>query len=299
MTAFHSGFVALIGRPNVGKSTLLNRLVGTKVSIVSPKPQTTRHRILGIHTDDTAQIVYIDTPGMQEHAPKTMNRIMNRVARASVYDVDCVVLVITAEGWGRGDRVALKAACEARARLILAINKVDTLTQREALLPLLEESMHEAAFEEMVPLSAKTGLQVDRLEQAIRARLPEHSAYFEADVATDRSESFVAAELLREQLFHSLGAEVPYSSAVEIERFTREPGGLRIDAVIWIEKEGQKGIVIGKDGQRLKEIGRHARLEMQSFFGSKVFLGLWVKVREGWSDDSRALARLGYAEDGP
>lgn len=297
---FRSGFVALIGRPNVGKSTLLNRLVGTKVSIVSPKPQTTRHRILGIHTDDAAQIIYIDTPGMQEHAPKTMNRIMNRVARASVYDVDCVVLVITPEGWGRGDRLALKAACEAHARLILAINKVDALAQRETLLPLLEQSTQEAAFEEMVPLSAKTGLQVDRLEQAIRARLPEHPAYFDADVATDRSESFVAAELLREQLFHSLGAEVPYASAVEIERFVREPGGLiRIDAVIWLEKQGQKGIVIGKDGHQLKEIGRHARLEMQSFFGSKVFLGLWVKVREGWSDDSRALARLGYAEDGP
>ena len=296
---FRSGFVAIIGRPNVGKSTLVNRLVGSKVSIVSPKPQTTRHRILGVRTDEETQVIYIDTPGVQERADNAMNRIMNRTARTAAYDVDCAVVVITVDGWGHEDHLALAAARASRAPLGLAVNKIDRFARHDALLPLIEQSVHEGPFDEIVPVSARTGLQVDVLERVVRARLPAHPPYFDADLATDRSDSFFAGELVREQLFRTLGAEVPYACAVEIEQFAHTANGLlRIQAVIWIEREGQKGIVIGKDGHTLKEVGRRARLEMQEIFGAKVFLGLWVRVREGWADDTRALSRLGYWEGG-
>ncbi|MHB1941517.1 MAG: GTPase Era [Acidiferrobacteraceae bacterium] len=296
---FRSGFVAIMGRPNVGKSTLVNRLVGSKVSIVSPKPQTTRHRILGVRTDEGAQIIYIDTPGVQERADNVMNRIMNRTARTAAYDVDCAVIMITVDGWGHEDHLALAAARASKAPLVLVVNKIDRLARNDALLPLIEQSARAGPFDEIVPLSARTGLQVDVLERVVRERLPAHSPYFDTDRATDRSDSFLAGELVREQLFRALGAEVPYACAVEIEQFTRAANGLlRVQAVIWIEKEGQKGIVIGKDGRTLKEVGRRARLEMQETFSAKVFLGLWVKVREGWADDTRALSRLGYWEGG-
>ncbi|MHB1950683.1 MAG: GTPase Era [Acidiferrobacteraceae bacterium] len=296
-SAFRSGFVAILGRPNVGKSTLVNRLVGSKVSIVSAKPQTTRHRILGVHTDDSAQVIYIDTPGIDEQSGSMMKRIMNRAARSSAGDADCTVLVITAEGWRQGDRVALAVARASSSPLLLAVNKIDRLPERTALLPLIEQSAREAPFEEIVPVSARTGLQIDQLSRAVRERMPVHPPYFDADQTTDRSESFRAGEFVREQLFHALGAEVPYATAIEIEEFGRDPQGLlRIRAVIWVEKDGQKGIVIGKDGRILKEVGRRARLGMQEAFGAKVFLGLWVKVRAGWSDDERALNRLGYWE---
>ncbi|MHB8416357.1 MAG: GTPase Era, partial [Acidiferrobacteraceae bacterium] len=220
-------------------------------------------------------------------------------ARTAAYDVDCAVIMITVDGWGHEDHLALAAARASKAPLVLVVNKIDCLARNDALLPLIEQSARAGPFDEIVPLSARTGLQVDVLERVVRERLPAHSPYFDTDRATDRSDSFRAGELVREQLFRALGAEVPYACAVEIEQFTRAANGLlRVQAVIWIEKEGQKGIVIGKDGRTLKEVGRRARLEMQETFSTKVFLGLWVKVREGWADDTRALNRLGYWEGG-
>ena len=296
--AFRSGFVAIIGRPNVGKSTLLNRLVGQKVSITSHRPQTTRHRVLGIHTTDAAQLVYVDTPGVHRgERGRQLNRMMNREASVSLEGVDAVVLVITADGWNENDEPALDLVRRAQCPVILAINKVDTLDDRERLLPLIEESQKRLAFVEIVPVSARAGDNVPDLEQAIVRLLPEHPPYFEPDQVTDRSERFLAAEFVREQVFRGLGQELPYAVAVEITEFREEPKHLHIDAVIWVEKEGQKAILIGKDGERLKSIGRQARLGMQKAFGRKVWLGLWVKVREGWSDDVRALRSLGYGED--
>jgi GTP-binding protein Era len=297
--AFRSGFVAIIGRPNVGKSTLLNRLVGQKVSITSHRPQTTRHRILGIRTTGDAQLVYVDTPGVHGAEPgRQLNRMMNREAGTSLEGVDAVVLVITAEGWTENDEPALGLARRAQCPVVLVINKVDKLAGRERLLPLIEESQKRLAFVDTVPLSARSGDNVSTLERVIVRLLPEHPPYFESEQVTDRSERFLAAELVREQIFRGLGQEIPYAVAVEITEFREEPKHLHIDAVIWVEKEGQKAILIGKDGERLKSIGRQARLGMQKVFGRKVWLGLWVKVREGWSDDVRALKSLGYGEDG-
>jgi len=295
---FRAGFVAIIGRPNVGKSTLLNRLVGQKVSITSHRAQTTRHRVLGIHTTDTAQFVYVDTPGVHRgERGRQLNRMMNREASVSLEGVDAVVLVITADGWNENDEPALDLVRRAPCPVILAINKVDKLDDRERLLPLIEESQKRLAFVEIVPLSARAGDNVPDLEKAIVRLLPEHPPYFEPDQVTDRSERFLAAEFVREQIFRGLGQELPYAVAVEITDFREEPKHLHIDAVIWVEKEGQKAILIGKGGERLKSIGRQARLGMQKAFGRKVWLGLWVKVREGWSDDARALRSLGYGED--
>lgn len=295
---FRSGFVAIIGRPNVGKSTLLNRLIGQKVSITSPRAQTTRHRILGIHSTAQAQIVYVDTPGLHRgESDKQLSRLMNREARVSLEGVDAVVLVMTADGWTERDEPALQAVQQATCPVILAINKVDRMKNRERLLPLLEAMQQRHRFVEIVPLSAQDGDNLPALEKIILNLLPEHPAYFEADQITDRSDRFQAAEFVREQVFRRFGEEVPYAVAVEITEFREEPKHQHIEAVIWVEKEGQKAILIGKGGAGLKEIGRGARLEMQKAFGRKVYLGLWVKVREGWSNDARALKSLGYHEE--
>jgi len=295
---FRSGFIAIIGRPNVGKSTLLNRLVGQKVSITSRRAQTTRQRILGIRTTDSAQFIYIDTPGLHPgKGGSQLNRLMNRAARSGLEGVDAVLLVITSDGWSQHDEPALEAIRHTRCPVILAINKVDRLAGREHLLPLIAESQSRQDFAAIVPLSAATGENVDQLEQAIFKVLPVRPPEFDADQLTDRSERFLAAEFVREQIIRSTGQEVPHAVAVEISEFRREPKHLHIEAVIWVEKEGQKAILIGKGGERLKDIGRHARLAMQKTFGCKVWLGLWVKVREGWSDDLRALRGLGYGEE--
>lgn len=295
---FRSGFVAILGRPNVGKSTLLNRLVGQKVSITSPRAQTTRHRILGIHSTAQAQIVFVDTPGLHGgESDKQLNRLMNREARTSLEGVDAAILMMTADGWTERDEPALQAVQQATCPVILVINKVDRMRNRERLLPLLEAMQQRHRFVEIVPLSAQSGDNLPALEKIILNLLPEHPAYFEADQITDRSERFQAAEFVREQVFRRFGEEVPYAVAVEITEFREEPKHQHIEAVIWVEKEGQKAILIGKGGASLKEIGRGARLEMQKAFGRKVYLGLWVKVREGWSNDVRALKSLGYHEE--
>ena len=298
--SFRSGIVALVGRPNVGKSTLLNRLVGQKVSITSRRPQTTRHRIIGIKTASGYQIIYVDTPGLHTQGKKRINRYLNRAASGSLLGVDCAVMMIAASGWVDQDRAVLDAVRDQHVPVILAINKIDTLDSRSPLLPLIEQSSRDMnlEFAEIIPLSARSGEHVAELEQAILPYLPEQPALYPEDQITDRSERFLAAELVREQVFRSVGDEVPYSAAVAIEGFTRESKLLRIDAVIWVEKEGQKRILIGKQGTRLKGIGTQARLALEEQFGCRVYLGLWVKVRENWTDDERALRSFGFGEEG-
>ena len=295
---FRCGFVAIIGRPNVGKSTLLNCLVGQKVSITSRRPQTTRHRLLGIRTLPQAQLVYVDTPGLHRiDSGRQLNRLMNRAARSSLEGIDALLLVISADGWRDDDEPALALAEHATCPVILVINKIDRLEQRDRILPLIEESAKRMHFAEIVPVSAQRGDNIQELERLLIQRLPEQPASFEAEQVTDRSERFLASEFVREQVYRSIGQEIPYSVAVEISEFREEPKHLHIEAVIWVEKEGQKAILIGKGGEQLKQIGRAARLAMQKAFGRKVWLGLWVKVREGWADDARALRSLGYSGD--
>lgn len=295
-TPHRSGLVTLIGRPNVGKSTLVNGLVGAKVSITSRRPQTTRHRILGIKTDADTQIVYVDTPGLHAARASGIDRYMGRITSGSVEGVDVVALVIGADGWRAEDDPALVLAQASQAPVILVINKVDLLDDRAQLLPLIERSASQANFVDIVPVSARTRSNLDGLDRAIAKHLPEQPPIYPTDQLTDRSERFLAGELVREQVFNAYGQEVPYASTVQIEQFKRTKGKLRVDAVIWVEKDGQKAILIGKNGARLKEVGTRARRAMETFFGVHVYLGLWVKVREGWSDDETALRRFGYED---
>jgi GTP-binding protein Era len=293
----HCGLVTLAGRPNVGKSTLLNSLVGQKISITSPRAQTTRHRLLGIKTAGHAQAIYVDTPGLHEGGKGTMNRHLNKVAGASLQGVDCIVLMIDANGWTQEDERPLQMAAKQKIPVILVINKIDQLKDRDQLLPLMEQSSLKMAFSDIVPVSARAGTNVDDLEKTILRYLPEQPALYPADVVTDRGGRFLAAELVREQIFRGFQQEVPYSTAVSIEQFSRTKGTLHIEATIWVEREGQKPILIGKDGQQIKTIGSRARLAMQKMFATKVHLNLWVKVREGWSDNEKLLRSLGYTDE--
>ena len=258
-----SGYVALIGRPNTGKSTLLNHLVGQKVSITSRRPQTTRHRIIGIKTEEHAQVMYVDTPGLHKTEGGMMSRYLNRAASGSLEGVDCILLLITSNGWKDEDEQALMHAQRQTAPVILVINKIDKLKDPARLLPLIEQSRAKMNFAEIIPVSAQTGTGVADLEATIRRYLPAHPPHYPPDQISDRNDRFMAAELVREQIFRLLGKEVPYATAVEIQEFKQEPKLVRIEAVIWVEKDGQKAIVIGKNGERMKEIGRHARLAMQ------------------------------------
>lgn len=297
-TLFISGLVTLIGRPNVGKSSLLNGLVGTKVSIVARRPQTTRHRILGIRTREMYQIVYVDTPGVPGEEAEPMQRYLNRVAIGSLAGVDVIALVIEAFGWRAEDEAVLARACNYGVPLILLINKIDKIDDRARLLPLIEQSATRADFAEIIPVSAKSGDNLDMFERTLLDYLPQQPPIYPLDQRTDKTERFRAAELVREQIFSGVGQEVPYAITVSIESFKQSKGALRIAATIWVEKEGQKGILVGKKGERLKQIGTRARLAMQKLFETRVHLQLWVKVRSGWSHDARALHSLGYSEDG-
>ena len=292
-----SGIVTLVGRPNVGKSTLLNRLVGEKVSIVSRRPQTTRHRILGIKTTESAQTVFVDTPGVHSAEGRVLNRYLSRLARGSVEGVDCVILLIGADGWHPDDEPVLALARQLSVPVILAINKIDRLKDRTALLPLTDESAKRMSFAAIVPLSARSGENVDALERALRPHLPVQPPIYPVEQLTDKSERFQAGELVREQLYALYGQEVPHTAAVEVTRFKPTKHRLDIEATIWAEKEGQKGILIGARGERLKQVGMRARQALEKRHGRKVNLQLWVKVRKGWSDDARALQRLGYHEE--
>lgn len=296
-SGFRSGYVALIGRPNVGKSTLLNHLLGQKLSITSRKPQTTRHTILGIKTGPDSQIVYVDTPGVHRTARRAMNRYMLRGATRVLQDVDAVVFVVEALQWTEGDELVLQHLERVSVPVILAVNKVDRLADKTRLLPYLAEMAARRDFAEVVPVSALRNLSLDVLEEAIVSRLPEGGPYFPEEQLTDRSERFLAAEIVREKLMRRLGQEIPYELTVEIESFEDSPGLTRIGAVIWVERANQKAIVIGSGGAQLKDTGRQAREDLERLLGKKVFLQLWVKVKEGWSDDERALRSLGYSDE--
>lgn len=293
-TSFRCGFVALVGKPNAGKSTLLNRLVGQKISITSRRPQTTRHRITGIRSEADYQVVYVDTPGLHASQPRAMNRYLNRAAADSLADVDLVVLVTDGIRWQEDDDWVLQKLHNVACPVIAAVNKIDRIADKQKLLPFLQLLAGKREFAEIIPLSARTGDHVAALERAVVERLPEAPPLYDEDQVTDRSERFLAAELVREKLFRRLGEEIPYGLTVEIESFKEEGALLRIHALIWVEKAGHKPIVIGNKGALLKEIGREAREDMQQAFGRKVFLQLWVKVKEGWADDERALQSLGY-----
>lgn len=290
------GFVAIVGRPNVGKSTLLNALIRHKISITSPRPQTTRHNLLGIRNLPLGQIIYVDTPGLHHNAGKAMNRYMNRSAMAALTDVDCIVFVVEALRWTAEDTSVLEHLAKLPVPVIAAANKVDQVSDKKNLLPWLQTLAQRMAFGAIVPVSARQRENIQELEGEVVARLPVHEALFPADQLTDRSERFLAAEIVREKLTRRLGKELPYALTVEIERFETQAHIARIAAVIWVERAGQKAIVIGKGGAVLKKVGEQARHDMEGLFGGKVFLQLWVKVREGWSDDERALRSLGYSE---
>jgi len=290
---FHSGYATLVGRPNVGKSTLLNSLIGEKVSIVTPKPQTTRHRILGIDNGADRQIVFVDTPGMHRAQGRAINRAMNRAANGAVVDADVVVMVIEALRWTEEDQDVL-ARCLASGRpLIMAVNKVDLVKPKEKLLPFLAELGSRGEFGEIVPVSASRGDNVEALRSAVAVRLPEGPAFFPTDATSDRDDRFRISEVVREKLMLRLHEEIPYGLAVEVEQLEIFPTLVRAGAVIWVERPGQKGIVIGKSGAQLKACGQAARHELEESYGKKVHLELWVKVRKKWSDSDQALRDLG------
>ncbi|GAB2181498.1 GTPase Era [Denitratisoma sp. agr-D3] len=290
---FKTGFLAIVGRPNVGKSTLNNRLVGAKVSITSKKAQTTRHRIHGILTTDDCQFIFVDTPGFQTKHKNALNRLMNRSVTQTLADVNVVLFVIEAGRWGPGEQEIVKLL-PAGHPVILVINKVDKLEDKGVLLPFIEQVSSEYPFSDIVPISAEKGLAVEELLKTAANYLPEAEPLFEADDITDRSERFLAAEMIREKLFRNLGEELPYGIAVEIEKYETEGNLRRIHAAIIVDKEAHKGIVIGKRGELLKRISTDARKDMENLFGGKVWLETWVKIKSGWADDERALKSLGY-----
>lgn len=291
--AYRTGFVAIVGRPNVGKSTLLNRLIGQKISIVSRKAQTTRHRVTGILTEDHAQFVFVDTPGFQTKHRNALNRSMNRSVTQALAEVDVVFFVIEAGRFGEDDRKVM-SVLPADARVVLVINKVDRLDDKTRLLPFIGDMSAVFPFAEIVPLSAEKGMNVDTLVKAARPLLPIGEPIFGPDDITDRSERFLAAEFLREKLFRLLGDELPYGMAVEIEKFETVGNLRRIFAAIIVDRDSHKGIVIGRNGEQLKRISSEARVELERLFDAKVYLEVWVKVKSGWADDERALKSLGY-----
>jgi GTP-binding protein Era len=294
--AHRFGHVALVGRPNVGKSTLLNAIVGAPLSIVTPKPQTTRHRILGIATRPDAQIVFLDTPGLHQGDKRAMNKLLNRVARQVPAEADVAVHVIDALRWTDEDEDVYRLLASHPVPRILAMNKVDKVDDKARLLPFAAETTKDREYASVHFLAARRGDGVTALLDDVVARLPEGEAAYGEDEMTDRSERFLAAEFIREQLMLRFSAELPYATAVEIERFEDRKGVAHIGAVIWVERDGQKAIVIGAGGQALKAIGTAARKSMEKLFDRKVFLELWVRVRESWSDDAAMLRKFGYEE---
>lgn len=293
------GMIAIVGRPNVGKSTLLNQILGQKISITSRKPQTTRHRIIGIDTEDGKQAVYVDTPGLHKEEKRAINRLMNRSASSSLGDVALVLFLVEGTLWVEDDQLVLDKVKDSGLPCWLIVNKADKVKEKDELLPHLQWLGQQGNFEKIIPLSAKQRVQVERVRQEVFQVLPESDYYFPEDYVTDRSSRFLAAEIVREKLMRFTGDELPYSVTVEIEQFKMTENGVyRINGLILVERETQKRMVIGKGGERLKTIGKEARKDMEEMFGSKVFLELWVKVKAGWADDERALRSLGYMDDG-
>ncbi len=292
-----AGLVAIVGRPNVGKSTLLNQLIGQKVSITSKKPQTTRHRIVGIDTQGQYQTVYVDTPGLHSEEKRAINRLMNKAAATSILDVELVVFVVEGTRWTDDDQMVLNRLIAAKKPVILAVNKVDLFKDKEELLPHLQWLGGQLDFLEVVPVSAEKGTNVNALRDAVQKRLAPCEFVFPEDYITDRSQRFMASEIVREKLMRFLGDELPYSVTVEIERFKWEEKHYHIAALILVERDSQKRMVIGKGGERIKTISTEARKDMEDLFEQPVFLQMWVKVKSGWADDERALRSLGYGED--
>ena len=291
---FRCGYVAVVGRPNVGKSTLINRLIGEKVSITSKKPQTTRDRVLGVVTEEDAQYVFVDTPGFQTKVGSQLIRRMNRQVRSTLNEVDAIVLVIESGGWRPADLEVVNLLPKDAKNVILALNKTDLLKGRDKLLPLMAESMQKFPFAAIVPVSAEKGRQCDELLKEIKAFLPESVPFFDPDTYTDRSPRFLAAETIREKAFRLLGDELPYGCAVTIDRWKEEDEAAEIIATLIVERESHKPIVIGEGGAKLREISRLARADIAAMLGKRLHLEVWVRVRRGWSDDARALKSLGY-----
>lgn len=291
MSAFKCGLIAIVGRPNVGKSTLLNRLVGFKLSIISSRPQTTRHKILGVLSEAERQFVFVDTPGYQQRHRSALNRLMNKQIQSALAEVDVVLWLIDARRLTAEDRQLIPLLPASRP-VILAMNKVDALSDRNRLLPLIDSVRKLHPFAEIVPISAESGDNIEALKNAVAAYLPDAPAMFDTDTVTDRSERFLAAEYVREKLFRRLGEEIPYGTAVQIERFEQDGGQRRIAAVIWVDRLAHKRIVIGQGGEVLKAVASAARRDMEENFGGKVFLEVWVKVKSGWADNERAALSL-------
>jgi|TARA_B110000285_G_scaffold14591_1_gene14384 GTP-binding protein Era len=289
--------VAIIGRPNVGKSTLLNHILGQKLCITSRKPQTTRHTLLGIKTEADLQMIFVDTPGIHTNQERAINRVMNRSAAGVIADVDVVVFVVDRFEWSEADEYVAKYLSNNPVPLIVAINKVDMIEDKAALLPHLKFLESKVNAVELIPLSALRKTNLDELQEKIKAYIPERMHVFPEDQITDRSERFLASEIVREKIMRQLGAEVPYQVTVEIEEFRAEKKITHISALILVEREGQKKIIIGTNGERIKKVGEQARADIESLLGCKVMLRTWVKVRSGWSDDERALRSLGYMDD--
>ncbi len=288
------GYVAIVGRPNVGKSTLLNHLLGQKVSITSRKPQTTRTNVLGIKTEGENQLIFVDTPGVHMSHAKAINRYMNRAATTAIKDVDAVVFLVDRTVWTEEDELVAQQLAHVACPIILAVNKVDKLEDKAVLLPHLSALAEKLDAAEILPLSALRGHNIEKLEELLLQRMPENTHLFPEDQITDRSSRFMAAEIVREKITRQLGDELPYQMAVEIEEFSHDGKVLHISALILVERDGQKRILIGDKGARIKLIGQEARLDMETMFETKVMLKLWVKVKSGWSDDERALRSLGY-----
>ncbi|PCJ24557.1 MAG: GTPase Era [SAR86 cluster bacterium] len=292
----YCGYVAIVGRPNVGKSTLLNHLLRQKISITSRKPQTTRHRILGINSDKKHQCIFVDTPGLNAQFNKALNRVMNDTVRSVIKDVDVILFIVERFIWNEADQYVLEALQETSVPVLLLINKIDLVQDKTGLLPHIKELSEKRKFKEIVPVSALGGHNLETIESVVKQLLPPGPFLFPEDQVTDRSSRFLAAELIREKVTRQLGDELPYEVTVEIEKFTQEKSVLHIHGLILVDRKGQKRIVIGKGGDRLKLIGSSAREDMEHSFQTKVMLNLWVKVKSGWADDERALQSLGYTD---
>ncbi|WP_345490826.1 GTPase Era [Orbus sasakiae] len=296
----HCGFVAIVGRPNVGKSTLLNQILGQKISITSRKAQTTRHRILGIDTQGHDQVIYIDTPGLHIEEKRAINRLMNRAASSSIGNVELILFVVEGTHWTEDDEMVVNKLKDVKCPVLLIINKIDNVQDKTKLLPHIQEISQKLNFMDVVPISAEKGEGIDIIKSIVKKHLPEGQHHFPDDYITDRSQRFMAAEIIREKLMRFLGDELPYSVTVEIEQFKvdERTGMYRINGLILVERDGQKKMVIGNKGEKIKKIGIEARKDMQEFFETKVHLELWVKVKAGWADDERALRSLGYSDEG-
>ncbi|GAD78563.1 GTPase Era [Vibrio ezurae] len=295
----HCGFIAIVGRPNVGKSTLLNHILGQKISITSRKPQTTRHRIMGVDTDGDYQAIFVDTPGLHIEEKRAINRLMNRAANSSLSDVNLVFFLVDGTHWTADDDMVLNKLKAANFPVVLCVNKVDKVQDRNLVMQHMQEMTEKMDFVDIVPISAKLGKNTDVLRKHVRDFLPKATHHFPEEYVTDRSQRFMASEIVREKLMRFTGDELPYSVTVEVERFDYNPDndGFHINALILVERSGQKKMVIGKGGEKIKTIGREARLDMEELFGRKVYLETWVKVKSGWADDERALRSLGYMDD--